>query len=202
MKILAVDTSTKIGSIALLDGANVISETALNIEVTHSEKLLPAIEKIFAETGWDFSKLEGLAVAIGPGSFTGLRIGLATMKGFAQAQNIPLVGISSLMALAYSASTNNKPIMAILKAGRGEVYATAVLFKDGILSKIIIEEQAINPELLTKTLTQYEPYLTVGEEQIKARSVGILGLEKLKRGEGKNWAGLVPNYLRKSDAEK
>ncbi len=202
MKILAVDTSTKIGSIALLDGANVISEMALNIEVTHSEKLLPAIEKIFAKVGWDFSELEGLAVAIGPGSFTGLRIGLATMKGFAQAQKLPLVGVSSLMALATSASTSDKPVVAVLKAGRGEVYASAVLFKDGILNKIILEEQAINPELLRKTLTSYEPCLTVGEEQIKARSVGILGLEKLKRGEGKNWAGLVPNYLRKSDAEK
>ena len=194
MKILAIDTSTKMGSIALTDGETHVRELLLNIEITHAEKLLPAIQKILQEAKWDFSMIEGLSLAIGPGSFTGLRIGLATMKGFAQALNLPLVGVSSLMALAYNGSESEEPVVAVLEAGRGEVYAYAATFKDRKIDKIILEEQAIKSDLLSKTLGNYQ-------RQIHARWVGVLGYRKLKRGEGKDWRLLTPNYLRKSDAE-
>ena len=80
MRILAIDTSTKTGSAALLDGESLIGEYILNVAMTHSERLLPAIERIMADAGWTGKDLDGIAVARGPGSFTGLRIGMTVAK--------------------------------------------------------------------------------------------------------------------------
>lgn len=219
MKILAVDTTTQTGSVALLDGEKVVAETILDIQVTHAEKLLPGLDDLFKKEGWSFDQLQGLAVSLGPGSFTGLRIGLATMKAFAQSLNLPLVGVSSLEALAYNAHESQKPVAAILDAKRKEVYAGIYQFSHGHISKILLEEQAIAPDLLCNTLKKIGPSLLIGDGaaalkelfpgefgekekmQIRAGWVGRLALAKIKRGEGEDWRNLVPNYLRSSDAE-
>ena len=95
MKILAIDTSTRMGSIALADSEQLVAQIQLNLETTHTEKLLPAMDAVLRQTSWDLSHLNGLAIAIGPGSFTGLRGGLATLKGFAVAPHFPLFGVFS-----------------------------------------------------------------------------------------------------------
>lgn len=224
MKILAVDTSTKMGSIALSDNENLLAEMQLNVEATHTEKLLPAIETLLHQTGCDLSKVEGLAVSIGPGSFTGLRIGLATMKGFAQARQIPLVGVSSLLALAHNGLTSDQPVVAMIDAHRQEVYAAGYLFKNRSIENII-EEQAVKPDILCKKLAKLGACWLIGDGAIRysqifqehlgskvhfpptplmrlqAKWVGYLGWQSLKKEEGKDWTRLTPNYLRKSDAQ-
>ncbi len=202
MNILAIDTSSPVGSIALLQNETVVAEERLDIRVTHAEKLLPGIAALMEKAGWNFSNLHGLALSIGPGSFTGLRIGLATMKGFAQARDLPLVGVSSLEALAYNENRSKKPVAAFLDARRNEVYAAIYQFSDGQIEKVLLKEQAMKPELFSKTAKEIGAAVVSGETMpIQARWIGKLALPRLKRGEGKDWKNLVPNYLRRSDAE-
>src|SRR2546428_8638688 len=90
MRVLAVETSTMSGGAALLDGERVVGEYILDVRVTHSERLMAAIDQLLNDAGWSAGDLEGLAVAVGPGSFTGLRVGLSTVKGLALALSIPV----------------------------------------------------------------------------------------------------------------
>ncbi|MDO8526704.1 MAG: tRNA (adenosine(37)-N6)-threonylcarbamoyltransferase complex dimerization subunit type 1 TsaB [Deltaproteobacteria bacterium] len=224
-KILALDTATRLGSIALTEGLQLCAETRFNTEVTHTERILPALESLLTRIGWDLSDLDGLALTIGPGSFTGLRIGLATFKGFAQVHALPLIGISSLKALAHNGSSSTLPVVSLMDAKRGEVYAAAYTFHEGILDKNIFQEQAIKPELLCKTLRELGSCWLLGDGALhyrelferelgelalfppessmplQAKWVAGLALPLLEKGEGKDWARLTPNYLRLSDAE-
>ena len=85
MRVLAVETSSLAGGAALLDGERIVGQYLLDVSVTHSERLMVAVDRLLADAGWTVRDLEGLAVAVGPGSFTGLRIGLSTVKGLALA---------------------------------------------------------------------------------------------------------------------
>ena len=181
MKILAVDTSTRMGSIALADSEQLVAQIQLNLETTHTEKLLPAMDAVLRQTSWDLSHLNGLAIAIGPGSFTGLRVGLATLKGFAAAHHLPLVGISTLEALAHNGALSDLPVAAILDAKRGEVYAGIYQFAwskrhprengdPGIPASagmtnctILMKETAIAPILLCNTLKELGPCWLIGD---------------------------------------
>ncbi|HWM76502.1 MAG TPA: tRNA (adenosine(37)-N6)-threonylcarbamoyltransferase complex dimerization subunit type 1 TsaB, partial [Methylomirabilota bacterium] len=100
MRVLAVETSTLAGGAALLDGELVVGEYALDVSATHSERLMVAIDRVLTDAGWTVRDLEGLAVSVGPGSFTGLRIGLSTVKGLALALSIPIVAVPTLDAMA------------------------------------------------------------------------------------------------------
>jgi len=100
MRVLAVETSTMSGGAALLDGERVVGEYILDVRVTHSERLMAAIDQLLNDAGWSAGDLEGLAVAVGPGSFTGLRVGLSTVKGLALALSIPVAAVPTLDAMA------------------------------------------------------------------------------------------------------
>src|SRR4030042_5361117 len=100
MKVLGIDTSTSCGSVGLIDDESIISEYLLNIPVTHSERLLGAIELILKEARFAIGDLDGGAIALGPGSFTGLRIGVGTVKGLAFATGKPVAGVSLLALLS------------------------------------------------------------------------------------------------------
>jgi tRNA threonylcarbamoyladenosine biosynthesis protein TsaB len=100
MRVLAVDTSTMAGGVALLEDARVVGESLLDVRTTHSERLMVAVDRVLADAGWDAAGLDGLAVAVGPGSFTGLRIGLATVKGLALALGRPIAAVPTLDAMA------------------------------------------------------------------------------------------------------
>ena len=122
MKILGIDTSTPIGSVALIDGENLVAEHTLNIVQAHSSRLMPAIDRVLKWGNITADALDGCAVGIGPGSFTGIRIGVATIKSLCYALDKPIVGISTLEAIAYNLRWTNGVVCPLLDARRSEVY--------------------------------------------------------------------------------
>lgn len=217
MKILAIDTSTLAGSIALLEDEKIIAELTLSLGRKHTERLLPELDWLFKRLSLTPEAIEGIAVGIGPGSFTGVRVGLATAKGLALSLSVPLVGISSLDALAEAVRFYPGPILALLDARKGEVFAR--FYQGGTNFHSLSEHFIISPEhLLPRLLPNL---LGVGEgfrayqdffqsrvifaggefEYPRASFIGKLGWERLKRKEEDKLEQLVPIYLRPSDAE-
>jgi tRNA threonylcarbamoyladenosine biosynthesis protein TsaB len=123
--VLAVDTSTAIGSVALVDAGEVRAELAARVSAKHGETLLPNVARVLEEAGVRIEDVALLAVGLGPGSFTGLRVGLATMKGLALAWGTPLVGVSSLRVLARGAAPGARVVVSLLDAHKQEVFAAA-----------------------------------------------------------------------------
>ena len=122
MKILGIDTSTPIGSVALIDGDNLVAEHTLDIVQAHSSRLMPAIDSVLKWGNITVDNLDGCAVGIGPGSFTGIRIGVATIKSICYAVDKPIVGVSTLEAIAYNLRWSNSIICPLLDARRSETY--------------------------------------------------------------------------------
>src|SRR4030043_141113 len=128
MKILAIETSTMLGGIAIVDDlSGLIAEVRLNVKSTHSERLVTATDYVLKQAGLKVSDIDVFAVAIGPGSFTGLRIGLSTVKGFSYATGKPIVSVPTLEALAWNFPYCRSPVCTMLDARKKEVYAA--LFK-------------------------------------------------------------------------
>ena len=167
--LLAIDTSTSWISLGLYDGTYVLYEETWQSQHHHTVELAPAIERMFTRTGTKSEDLTGVAVAIGPGSFTSLRIGLAAAKGFALALKIPVVGVPSLDVIARSQPPEtDKPLLAVLQAGRTRLAYAIYQVEDGVW---IRESDAdiISPQDLVKTIS--EPTLISGELSREARSV-------------------------------
>src|SRR6056297_1068147 len=122
MLILGIDSSTEMAGISLLDNDKIIAEINLALYRRHSERLLPNIAHLFKESDYNIREIDGIAVTIGPGSFTGLRIALSTVKGFAQALKIPVVGISTLEVLAYNYKNVIGLLVPMIDARRERVY--------------------------------------------------------------------------------
>lgn len=122
MLLLAIDTTTRVCSVALGDQEKILAEYHLNVKNTHSQRLMPLIVSLFRDSGIDKSRLEGVALTIGPGSFTGIRIGMATAKGLCQGLNIPAVGVMTLDALAEACTFFPGLICPILDARKNQVY--------------------------------------------------------------------------------
>lgn len=122
---LAVDTSTAIGSVALIDGGEVRAELAARVSAKHGETLLPNIARVLDEAGTTMADIELLAVGLGPGSFTGVRIALATMKGLALARRTPLVGVGSLAVLACGVDFAGLVVVPLVDAHKQEVFGAA-----------------------------------------------------------------------------
>src|SRR4030042_3469951 len=128
MKILAIETSTMLGGIAIVDDlSGLIAEVRLNVKSTHSERLVTATDYVLKQAGLKVSDIDVFAVAIGPGSFTGLRIGLSTVKGFSYSTGLPIVSVPTLEALAWNFPYCRPPVCTMLDARKKEVYAA--LFK-------------------------------------------------------------------------
>lgn len=215
MRLLAVETSTLAGGVALLDGDRVRGEYVLDVSATHSERLLPAIDRLLADAGWAPADLEGLAVGVGPGSFTGLRIGLAAVKGLALALGIPVAAVPTLDAMAATLPFAALPVCPVLDARKGEVYACRYRW-EGEGWRREWEYLAVPPQALAARLE--EPTILLGDGAAAVRSphvrlapphrrlpspaaVGVLGLARLRAGETVAPAALVPIYLRPSEAE-
>jgi tRNA threonylcarbamoyladenosine biosynthesis protein TsaB len=124
MRVLGIETSTRRGSVALFDGGRVVLALEHEKPNAHAEKLLPLVVRLFAESGVPKTSLERVAVGTGPGSFTGLRVGIALGEGIALGIGVPLVGVGSLEALA-RAPEGARPRIAALDAGRGELFIAA-----------------------------------------------------------------------------
>jgi tRNA threonylcarbamoyladenosine biosynthesis protein TsaB len=123
MRLLAVDTTTAHGSLALLDDETVAGEVRTTSTEGHSRWLLPALESLLASRGWRLGDLTGFAVTVGPGSFTGLRVGIATVQGLALGTKKPCVGVTALDVLASRAAGRSGQVVALMDAWRDEVYA-------------------------------------------------------------------------------
>jgi tRNA threonylcarbamoyladenosine biosynthesis protein TsaB len=125
MRILAIDTSSPISAVSLVDGDRVVTEDQIGTENRHAEHLLPRIQTQLGVAGWALPTVELIAVGLGPGSFTGLRVGLATAKGLALATGIPVRGVSSLAVLARAALERSELALIAIDAGRGELFGGA-----------------------------------------------------------------------------
>lgn len=138
LKLCAVDTSTSLGSVALFDGDAVVAEAAERVSNAHGESLLPMIDRVFRAAGWTARDVARFAVGIGPGSFTGVRIAVATVKGIVLATGAELVAIRSLEALtARAPRAEGRVVLAALEAIRGEVYVEAA-YGDDVLGPVCL----------------------------------------------------------------
>jgi len=215
MRLLAVEASTLAGGVALLDGERLVAEYLLDVSIGHSERLMATVDRVLADARWTTRDLAGLAVAIGPGSFTGLRIAVSTVKGLALALGLPIAAVPTLDAMAAAVPWASLPVCPVLDARKGEVYASRYHWEDGAMRRDW-EYTALSPEALAERLS--EPTLLVGDGAAGIDSpyarlappprrlpspacVGALGLSRLQRGEVVASAALTPLYLRPSEAE-
>ena len=140
MKVLSIDTSSKIASIAIIEDGRVLDEMHVLSEEEHSQTLMPMIEKMFNDNNMDLDEIDLIGCSRGPGSFTGIRIEIATAKAFSDAKNIPLIGVDSLEALAYSVviekENNDCEILAMINAKNDNVYAATYLVNNGKLNMV------------------------------------------------------------------
>jgi tRNA threonylcarbamoyladenosine biosynthesis protein TsaB len=223
MKVLGIDTSTSCGSVGLIDDREVISDYLLNIPVTHSERLLGAIEFVLREARWPIGNIDGWAISLGPGSFTGLRIGVSTMKGLAYATGKPVAGVSILDVLASQIAPTSYLICPILDARKKEVYTAFYRYEEGSSLQRQSDYQAIRPEDLIKNIKEHTIFLgeglkTYGDYLLNSLPslaifpppslcvshgsiVAKLGSELLQKGEHLELSTFVPIYVRPSEAE-
>jgi tRNA threonylcarbamoyladenosine biosynthesis protein TsaB len=131
--LLAIDTATRYAGLALYDGVRILSEASWLSDRNHSVELMPALVRILDRQGLSASDLSAVGVAIGPGSFTGLRIGLSVAKGLAQAQGLPLFGVPTLDVVAFQHREQRRPIWAVIQAGRGRLCAALYRHRRGQL---------------------------------------------------------------------
>ncbi len=222
MKLLAVDTSTRSCGVAVTDGEAVMAEATYNGPRTHSRHLMPMVRSVLGLAGLTVAELDGLAVVLGPGTFTGLRIGVGAVKGLAEAGDKPVVGVSSLRALAEQARLDSRLICPLIDARRGEVYFSRFRSRDGILHREIPDavappEKAVEAirepclfvgsgaalyrEKLTGVLGSRAAFVPDGLHIVRAAIVANLGAARLSRGETEDAGAITPLYIRKSDAE-
>ncbi|MDZ7579360.1 MAG: tRNA (adenosine(37)-N6)-threonylcarbamoyltransferase complex dimerization subunit type 1 TsaB [Deltaproteobacteria bacterium] len=221
MKILAVDTATNSCSVALTDGEHLLAEINLVSTRTHSRHLANMIRETCRLARLALAEVDAYAVVKGPGSFTGLRIGVSTVKGLAEAANRPIVGISALRALAEQASASTPLVCPLIDARRAEVYFASYRIIDGVLAECDLEE-VLPPELALQAIAA--PCTFVGNgaalyhtlirdslggkaffahssaHVLRASTVARLAWRRLENGASDEITHFVPVYLRKSDA--
>jgi tRNA threonylcarbamoyladenosine biosynthesis protein TsaB len=223
MKILSIETSTMLGGVAIIDeSAGLIAETRLNVKTTHSERLMTAVNNTLIQSEMDLDAIDAFAVAIGPGSFTGLRIGLSTVKGLSYATGKPVVTVPTLDAFAWNFQYSSYPVCLMLDARKNEVYSAVYIWEDDSFSTVVecvsIKPEALLEKLQGKVLFAGEGVLLYREKisgLMKERAffaamdkmvpspanVAMLGLIKALRGEYAVISETVPVYIRKSEAE-
>ncbi|HMU55943.1 MAG TPA: tRNA (adenosine(37)-N6)-threonylcarbamoyltransferase complex dimerization subunit type 1 TsaB [Nitrospira sp.] len=224
MKILAVDTATAWQSVALLDDQTVLALQEQDAPASHTRLLLPAIRRLFAHTGLSLTRLDGLAVSIGPGSFTGLRVGLATLLGFRTISGLPLAVVPTLEGMAWNFRGADVPLCPIVNSRRGEVYWAIFRWRNDRLERLVAERTGTAVQLaasLSERTMLYGEGSTLEGEAIRtacpdkirvlietpnrnvtpsAVSVGLAGIDKLRRGE-RAGLGISPLYVQRPEAE-
>ena len=226
MKILSIDTSSQVASAAVTEDEKLVCEFVLNNKLTHSQTLMPMIDRVLKESETELSDVDLIAVANGPGSFTGLRIGVSAAKGLADALKKPVVGVSTLAAMAYNLPYCGFVIAPIMDARRSQVYNAVYKWNAGELYQIYPPRAISVEELLSGLKELKEKVVFLGDgvpvyrEMIekglgnsalfapscanaqKASAVAAAAKKMFDRGEATDGFGLVPVYLRKSQAER
>ncbi len=163
MRILSIDSSGLVASVAILDEDTLVAEYTINHKKTHSQTLLPMVDEIFKMTEIDKQSLDAIAIAAGPGSFTGLRIGAATAKGLGQALNIPLISVPTVDGLAYNLVGSNDLICPLMDARRSQVYTGLYTFEKDEF-KVLLPQCAIGiDEIINKINEMGTPVVFLGD---------------------------------------
>lgn len=225
MIVLSVDSATESASCAVINDNKLLGEINYNYKKQHSIILMDMIDELLQNLKLDITEIDGFVVSKGPGSFTGLRIGIATIKGLSQGVNKPFIGISSLDALAFNMAYCQGIICPILDALRGNVYTALYTFNDDSLERISDYMAISIEELITMLKSQNKEVTFLGDAAdlykdklkkelpsvhfapghlnvVKAASLGELGLKHLMQGEKEDIFSFAPMYLRKSQAER
>lgn len=225
MRLLGIDTSGMVASVAVLEDDILIGEYTLNYKKTHSQTLMPMLDELCKALEMDLSTVDAIALAVGPGSFTGLRIGAAAVKGLSFAINKPVIEVSTLEGLAYQCCESDKVVCPILDARRKQTYAAGFLFEDEI--KEVITQDALSiEEFIDQVNNLGKAVLFIGDgipvfkEDIKklckvpyayapshrnrqsAAAVCMAAKQKYFDGNLQNGEDLRLNYLRVSQAER
>jgi len=222
MLVLGIDTSTPIGSVGITENDKPLAELTLNVETTHSERLLESIDFLLKNSGVGLSDIELIAYAQGPGSFTGLRIGLATVKGIALSTGKKIIGVSSLKSLAMNFIYSKYPVCTMIDARKNEVYSAIFELSDA-KPKMLGKEIVVDPGDLIRKIRRKTVFVGTGarlyKDLIKKKAgklaliapsrmdisrgvnVAALGLENYRRGKTSDLNTALPKYLRKSQAE-
>ncbi len=223
MKVLALETATLAGSIAIVDDVEgLIGEVKVSVKIAHSERLMPSIEWLLNASGISIKEIDVFAVSIGPGSFTGLRIGLSTVKGFAFATGRPVVPVRTLDAFARIMPFCQHLICPMLDARKNEVYAACYRWDNDVCTKMMPETSIHPHELLKGTKGPVvfmgdgaRIYKNVISDVMKTRAifappaqmspsastVAEIAIEMTAQGMAADPASLTPYYIRKSEAE-
>ena len=225
MKILAVETATSVQSVAVMEDDAVLARSDEPAAGAHGRTLLPVIDRLLAGSGLTLSDLSGLALSIGPGSFTGLRVGLATLMGFRSVTKLPLVTVPTLEALAWNLRGELRPVCPLLKARTGELYwamfhwqATGRLTRlsedrvgslaswaESITGPVVVlgEGWLLHREALRRLGGERTPWMVeapLSAMGVSAVSVGLAARERFARGEVAG-EGIAPTYVQRAEAE-
>lgn len=220
--ILTIATATPTGSVALTRGEELLAELTLAPTGSHSDFLIPVVDELLSRTGVVIEEIDAFAAVVGPGAFTGLRVGVATIKGLAQAAGKPTIGVSSLRALALQAPDAGLPICSMLDARKGEVYSGLYQWRDG-LPHPLGKDQVVAPEKLLDAITANTVFIGDGcrvyrtlivrqcaerarftpwvNQPLRASSAAVLAHESYRNGEVVSPLELKPVYIRLSEAE-
>lgn len=221
MKLLAVETATRYQSVALMDEAVLLAEKNQENCASHASALIPAIQDLLASLACPFSAIEGLAVSVGPGSFTGLRVGLSTMVGFRAVTGLPLVTVSTLEAMAWSHRTSGRPVCPMLIARTNEVYWAQFQWQDGRVVRLLEDRVGTIQDMMDSIR---QPMVLFGEGWLRHQRVIMetlgdmviggtpesmnpsachVGLASLDAFQSGKLAGshISPHYVQRSDAE-
>lgn len=223
MIILGIDSTANVCSAAICDNDRLLGEIQINTGNTHSEILLPAIEEVLRLSNTDIDDIELFSASIGPGSFTGVRIGAATIKGLAFGKNVPCCEVSSLASLAQNLSAFDGILCPVINARRMQVYNALFSCKDGVITRLT-PDRAISIEELDAELSAYgekiymsgdgydickKHFVNTKTENIPSKmrlhsgySTCICGLENYKNSNTVTDKELSPSYLRLSQAER
>jgi len=223
--LLSFETSAKAASVALLDGENLLGESYQNTGLTHSQTLMVMAQDLLKQCGKTPQQVEAVAVAAGPGSFTGIRIGVAAAKGFAWGAELPLYGVSTLEAMALGLGICRGYVCPVMDARRSQVYNALFYVNQGKVERTTPDRAIALTDLEKEIKNLSEPVFLVGDGSVlcyntlratvpglvlpqnhrmhqRAVGVGLAALEKIAAGDAGDGAALAPNYLRLSQAER
>lgn len=214
--LLSIDSSAVTASAALTDGDKIIKSEFMNTGLTHSETLLPMIKRVMGDV--DYSSLDAISITAGPGSFTGVRIGVATVKGLAFVNNTPCISISTLEAIAYNFIDRDCVVCAVMDARRMQFYNALFKIKNGAVNRIT-PDRAISIDDLREELKQFDNVIIAGDgaklcfdnigldncaiaddDSVYQNAVGVARAAQNK--EKISQKSLMPVYLRQSQAER